>query len=559
MRFAADAGSLTLADGPLRACTAAPAAHQRSPRPRRGRALRGLGASSRARARPTGWPSRSARTARWAAASASTSRTRRSSRSRATRTRRSRAGACARRARPRASSHEHPAREYKVKYRRPHATEWEELDLDTAMDMIADRLIAARDAGWEDVDEHGHRLQPDARLRAPRRRHARQRGELPDQEVLLGHGRAADREPGPHMTLEHGPRSGDLVRARRRHHLPAGPRQQRLHPDHGLEHGREPPGGLPVGGRGQEARRQDHPRRPPLHAHERLRRPLRAAARRQRHRLPRRHRALHPRGGSRVQGVRRALHQRGDDRLRGLPRHRGPRRAVLGLGSRDAHLRPRVLAVRGHGGGGGVGAAGARRAHGTGRPRRPRRRARGGRAAAPRRDAAAPALRLPAAAQALRPLHARARRADLRRLARAVPRGVRGAVRELGPRAHERPLLRRRLDPAHGRRAVHPHRLDHPAAAGQHRPAGRRHHRPARARVDPGLDRHPDALRHPARLPADARGRGARVAAGLHRAELAAGRLLGQHGRLHRLAAEGVVGRRGDAPTTTSASATCRA
>ena len=49
--------------------------------------------------------------------------------------------------------HEHPAREYKVKYRRPHATEWEELDLDTAMDMIADRLIAARDAGWEDVDE----------------------------------------------------------------------------------------------------------------------------------------------------------------------------------------------------------------------------------------------------------------------------------------------------------------------------------------------------------------------------------------------------------------------
>jgi formate dehydrogenase major subunit len=54
--------------------------------------------------------------------------------------------------------HEHPAREYAVKYRRPHGTEWEELDLDTAMDMIADRLIAARDAGWEDVDEQGRRL-----------------------------------------------------------------------------------------------------------------------------------------------------------------------------------------------------------------------------------------------------------------------------------------------------------------------------------------------------------------------------------------------------------------
>jgi formate dehydrogenase major subunit len=54
--------------------------------------------------------------------------------------------------------HEHPTREYKVKYRRPHGTQWEELDLDTAMDMIADRLIAARDAGWEDEDEDGRPL-----------------------------------------------------------------------------------------------------------------------------------------------------------------------------------------------------------------------------------------------------------------------------------------------------------------------------------------------------------------------------------------------------------------
>jgi len=46
--------------------------------------------------------------------------------------------------------HEHPAREYTVKYRRPHGTEWEELDLETATDMIADRVIAAREATWED-------------------------------------------------------------------------------------------------------------------------------------------------------------------------------------------------------------------------------------------------------------------------------------------------------------------------------------------------------------------------------------------------------------------------
>jgi formate dehydrogenase major subunit len=54
--------------------------------------------------------------------------------------------------------HEHPRREYKVKYRRPRGTEWEELDLDTAMDMIADRLIATRAATWEDVDDEGRRL-----------------------------------------------------------------------------------------------------------------------------------------------------------------------------------------------------------------------------------------------------------------------------------------------------------------------------------------------------------------------------------------------------------------
>jgi formate dehydrogenase major subunit len=48
--------------------------------------------------------------------------------------------------------HEHPRREYKVKYRRPHGTEWEELDLDTAMEMIADRLIATRAATWEDAE-----------------------------------------------------------------------------------------------------------------------------------------------------------------------------------------------------------------------------------------------------------------------------------------------------------------------------------------------------------------------------------------------------------------------
>jgi formate dehydrogenase major subunit len=51
-----------------------------------------------------------------------------------------------------------PNRETKVKYRRPHGTEWEELDLETAMDMIADRVIAARDNGWQERDDDGRRV-----------------------------------------------------------------------------------------------------------------------------------------------------------------------------------------------------------------------------------------------------------------------------------------------------------------------------------------------------------------------------------------------------------------
>ena len=50
-----------------------------------------------------------------------------------------------------------PARRYDVLYRRPYGTDWEPLDLDTAMDMIADRVIAARRDGWQWADEGGAR------------------------------------------------------------------------------------------------------------------------------------------------------------------------------------------------------------------------------------------------------------------------------------------------------------------------------------------------------------------------------------------------------------------
>src|SRR6266704_4601865 len=41
------------------------------------------------------------------------------------------------------------SRQYTVRYRRPFGTKWEDLDLDTAMDMIADRVLAARRHGWQ--------------------------------------------------------------------------------------------------------------------------------------------------------------------------------------------------------------------------------------------------------------------------------------------------------------------------------------------------------------------------------------------------------------------------
>src|SRR3954466_9782630 len=51
-----------------------------------------------------------------------------------------------------------PQREQKVRYRAPFGTEWTELDLDTAMDMVADRILAARRQGWQDADADGNTL-----------------------------------------------------------------------------------------------------------------------------------------------------------------------------------------------------------------------------------------------------------------------------------------------------------------------------------------------------------------------------------------------------------------
>jgi formate dehydrogenase major subunit len=49
-----------------------------------------------------------------------------------------------------------PLRQTKVRYRRPFGTEWEDLDLDVAMDMISDRVVKAREDTWQDLDDDGN-------------------------------------------------------------------------------------------------------------------------------------------------------------------------------------------------------------------------------------------------------------------------------------------------------------------------------------------------------------------------------------------------------------------
>ena len=50
-------------------------------------------------------------------------------------------------------------RQTKVRYRRPHATDWEDLDLETALDMIADRVIETRRRTWQATkDDDGSTL-----------------------------------------------------------------------------------------------------------------------------------------------------------------------------------------------------------------------------------------------------------------------------------------------------------------------------------------------------------------------------------------------------------------
>jgi formate dehydrogenase major subunit len=51
-----------------------------------------------------------------------------------------------------------PGRVLKVRYRRPYGTEWEYIPLERALAMISEGVIAARENGWQDVDDAGRRV-----------------------------------------------------------------------------------------------------------------------------------------------------------------------------------------------------------------------------------------------------------------------------------------------------------------------------------------------------------------------------------------------------------------
>lgn len=51
-----------------------------------------------------------------------------------------------------------PSRQTQALYRRPGGHDWEPIELETAMTMIADRFVKSRKRTWQDTDEHGRPL-----------------------------------------------------------------------------------------------------------------------------------------------------------------------------------------------------------------------------------------------------------------------------------------------------------------------------------------------------------------------------------------------------------------
>ena len=136
-----------------------------------------------------------------------------------------------------------------MKYRAPYATEWQELELETAMDMIAERVIAAREAGWQDVNDEGFRVDRTLGF-------AHLGGATLDNEenYLIKkafHGpwaRSRSRTRPAYDTSSTVPGLGTTFGRGGATDAPAARCRTRLHPHRGHIDGRGPPGRLPLGG-----------------------------------------------------------------------------------------------------------------------------------------------------------------------------------------------------------------------------------------------------------------------------------------------------------------------
>ena len=51
-----------------------------------------------------------------------------------------------------------PTRATTMLYRAPRSAQWRKIGVDEATDMIADRMVKARETHWQDTDEHGRAL-----------------------------------------------------------------------------------------------------------------------------------------------------------------------------------------------------------------------------------------------------------------------------------------------------------------------------------------------------------------------------------------------------------------
>ena len=111
-----------------------------------------------------------------------------------------------------------------------------------AADRPRDRDGHGRRAGRRDPGadlavgrQDGKRVRRTMGIATPGRRHAGQRGELPDQEAVHRARRRPGREPGPGLPQLDRRGAGHVVRPRRLDDLPAGPAARRLHRHRGLQ------------------------------------------------------------------------------------------------------------------------------------------------------------------------------------------------------------------------------------------------------------------------------------------------------------------------------------